>query len=241
MSETEKPKLGMRAPLGIKRTVDVGQVKQSFSHGRTNTVVVEVKRKRLLGRPGEVEAAPVPVAAPVVAAPPPPPPPAPVQPRSTEPQLSRQEMQTKFLREAEEARLNMLEEARRRDDLAKKTSSDDERRRADDNRKAEEEAVEAAKLAAEEEARQAALDAERAANAPVEAAAAAAVDDDERPVRKFGAPAAPRRPEPARPARGRMGDDRRQSGKLTVTKALGDEDGVRARSMAALKRAREKD
>ncbi|PXA83723.1 translation initiation factor IF-2, partial [Nostoc sp. 3335mG] len=54
------------------------------------------------------------------------------------------------------------------------------------------------------------------------------------------------RPEPpARPARtaaGRPGgDDRRQSGKLTVTRALDDEGGARARSLAALKRAREKD
>ena len=43
----------MRAPLGIKRTVETGQVKQSFSHGRSNTVVVEVKRRRILGKPGE--------------------------------------------------------------------------------------------------------------------------------------------------------------------------------------------
>ncbi|HEY0324923.1 MAG TPA: translation initiation factor IF-2, partial [Allosphingosinicella sp.] len=49
----------------------------------------------------------------------------------------------------------------------------------------------------------------------------------------------PKRPEPARPARGR--DDRRQSGKLTVTRALNDEGGARARSLAALRRAREKD
>ena len=56
MSDTEKPKLGMRAPLGIKRTVETGQVKQSFSHGRQNTVVVEVKRRRILGKPGEAEA-----------------------------------------------------------------------------------------------------------------------------------------------------------------------------------------
>ncbi|PXA98422.1 translation initiation factor IF-2, partial [Nostoc sp. 3335mG] len=55
--------------------------------------------------------------------------------------------------------------------------------------------------------------------------------------------APPRRPEPARPARtaGRPGDDRRQSGKLTVTRALGGDDGARARSLAALKRAREKE
>jgi translation initiation factor IF-2 len=40
----------------------------------------------------------------------------------------------------------------------------------------------------------------------------------------------------------RGGDDRRQSGKLTVTRALDDgEGGARARSLAALKRAREKE
>ena len=69
MSDTEKPKLGMRAPLGIKRTVETGQVKQSFSHGRQNTVVVEVKRRRILGKPGEAEAAPI-VETKVEAAPP---------------------------------------------------------------------------------------------------------------------------------------------------------------------------
>ncbi|KTF70299.1 translation initiation factor IF-2, partial [Sphingomonas sp. WG] len=55
--------------------------------------------------------------------------------------------------------------------------------------------------------------------------------------------AAPRRPgaDPAKPSRDRKGDDRRQSGKLTVTRALGGDDGARARSLAALKRAREKE
>ena len=55
--QTEKPKLGTRPPLGLKRTVETGKVKQSFSHGRSNTVVVEVKKRRILGRPGEDESA----------------------------------------------------------------------------------------------------------------------------------------------------------------------------------------
>ena len=45
---------------------------------------------------------------------------------------------------------------------------------------------------------------------------------------------------PQRPTRDRT-DDRRQSGKLTVTRALEGDDGARARSLAALKRAREKE
>ena len=74
MSDTDndKPKLGMRAPLGLKRTVETGKVKQSFSHGRSNTVVVEVKRRRVLGPQGGA-----PEATPAPAAPPPPPPPQP--------------------------------------------------------------------------------------------------------------------------------------------------------------------
>ncbi|PNU02328.1 translation initiation factor IF-2, partial [Novosphingobium guangzhouense] len=52
---------------------------------------------------------------------------------------------------------------------------------------------------------------------------------------------------PARPAAGSQNDrnakggDRRQAGKLTVTRALNDDEGARARSLAALKRAREKE
>lgn len=249
----DKPKLGMRAPLGIKRTVETGQVKQSFSHGRSNTVVVEVKRRRVLGKPGEGEAqqvteapAPAPVpqpeAAPVAPEPVAKAPPPPAPPRAPEPQLSRQELQAKLLREAEEARLSALEDARRREEQARKANSEEERRRAEDNRRAEEEAAEAARLHAEEEARQAALEAERAASAPIAAAPIAVDDEDDRGPRRHtggGAPA-PRR-EPDRPSRSRGVDDRRQHGKLTVTRALGDEDGVRARSLAALRRAREKD
>ena len=51
--QTEKPKLGTRPPLGIKRTVETGKVKQSFSHGRSNTVVVERKQRRVFPKPGE--------------------------------------------------------------------------------------------------------------------------------------------------------------------------------------------
>ncbi|WP_156455587.1 translation initiation factor IF-2 associated domain-containing protein, partial [Sphingomonas sp. CCH5-D11] len=54
----------MRAPLGVRRTVETGKVKQSFSHGRSNTVIVETKKARTFRKPGE---APEPVAAPTEA------------------------------------------------------------------------------------------------------------------------------------------------------------------------------
>ena len=257
IDNTDKPKLGARAPLGLKRTVETGKVKQSFSHGRSNTVVVEVKRRRILGKPGEAEAAPVeearapepvaaPTPAPARAAPPPRPTPAPAPSL-----MSRQELQAKLLREAEEARMNALEEARRREDRAKVEATEEEKRRTEDNRKAEE----AARIAAEELAKNPPKESAPApapvavaeeAPAASEAEAPAATASDGRPApRRFTPVASPKRPEaPARPARGapRGGDDRRQSGKLTVSRALNEGDGgARARSLAALKRAREKE
>src|SRR5437764_4802788 len=237
--QTEKPKLGTRPPLGLKRTVETGKVKQSFSHGRSNTVVVEVKKRRILGRPGEAPPAPAPE--PVAEAPKPVPKPvAPAAPaRKPSPQddiTSRKELQTKLLREAEDSRLASLEEARRREERVRSAQSEDERRRADENRKLEEQAAEEARLRAEQEAL-------RAAEGPAEpeVAAPAVDDEDERTARRPGGHApAPRRPEPARPSRGR-GDDHRQRGKLTVTRALSGEDDSRARSLAALRRAREKE
>ena len=239
MSDTEKPKLGMRAPLSLKRTVETGKVKQSFSHGRSNTVVVEVKKRRMIGRPGEVEVTPEPqvaVAAPVVAAPPPPPPPPPAPSMPPSSLMSRQEIQAKLLREADEARMNALEESRRREDRAKLDSNDDERRRAEDNRNAEE----AERIATEDAARQEALNPTPVVEPEVQQAQAER-SDGKQSVRPSGIPE--RRPEPVRVARGKLGgDDRRQSGKLTVTRALdSDGEGARARSLAALKRAREKE
>jgi translation initiation factor IF-2 len=249
---TDKPKLGARAPLGLKRTVETGKVKQSFSHGRSNTVVVEVKKRRILGKPGEAEAprveeaAPAPApAAPAPAAKAPEPKPAPPRPAPQRPMdaAARRELQERLLREAEEARLTTLEEARRREDRQAQQATEEEKRRAEENRKAEEAAAAERAREAEEAAKRAAEEPEQAAPQP--AAPAATEEEERRPAhpRPKGFVNVAKRPEPARPARGaRGGDDRRQSGKLTVTRALNDGDGgARARSLAALKRAREKE
>ena len=263
-SKEDKPVLG-RKPLGIKRTVESGQVQQQFSHGRKNTVVVEVKRRRILGKPGEAghaapepQADPTPAAAPAAPAAPQPqaraPQPAPA--RSAPPQslMSRQELQAKLLREAEEARMSALEDARRREDAQRLAASEEEKRRAEENRLA-------AEASEAEVARQPEVDAGTveetakanveeaapvAADAPAEAAPAAAetkpATSTMPPPRRFTPVAPVKRPEPAKPERAKRGDDnRRQAGKLTVTRALADDDSARARSLAALKRAREKE
>lgn len=356
MSETDndKPKLGARAPLGLKRTVETGKVKQSFSHGRSNTVVVEVKRRRVLGRPGEEQQQGAPVAAPE-AAPAAAPAPAPAAPRAPAPNpvatnagLSRHEIQAKLLREAEEARMTALEEGRRRDERLRQEAQEQEQRRAEESRRAAEapaaapaepaapaveptpepkvEAAPAPAPAAPEvsepvavapaaptptpaptpapapvaEAPKSAAPAAAApkpaapaaqaprrpaapprpaqpaqpvtvqfdsslpaprrftpvqrpeipkpepktAPAPAPTPSASPASNNAAPANRTGAALPPRRNDaPSRPApsRDRKGDDRRQSGKLTVTRALGDGDGARARSLAALKRAREKE
>ncbi|MDE8653065.1 translation initiation factor IF-2 [Novosphingobium album (ex Liu et al. 2023)] len=280
MSETDnKPTLG-RKPLGLKRSVEAGEVKQTFSHGRTNKVVVEVKRRKLIGKPGagEVvetakpaaeEARPAPAPAPAAAAPKqaaPPPRKAPVIPAGE----TRQEMQTRLLREAEEARLTALEEANRREQEEKLKAMEDEKRRAEENRRAELEAqaqaaaaeagtaapAEAPAPAAPEMAAPAPQPAAQpeeapaaAGEAPTPAPAARRFTPVERPdaaAKKPETSAAPAAKKPdakkaAPSTRDRKGTDRRQSGKLTVARALNDDEGARARSLAALKRAREKE
>jgi translation initiation factor IF-2 len=277
MSDSDKkPTLGRR-PLGLKTSVEAGEVKQTFSHGRTNKVVVEVKRRKIMPRPGEAGAPEAPVAAPQPAAPPPPvarptpPPPPPVSPTAS--RETRQELQSRLLREAEEARLHSLEAANRREQEERQRAADEARRRIEEQRRADEapaqeaprpvaEAPSAPEAAAVEAAPVAATPApvteqpvaeapaapdqtataQPAPAAPTEAAAAPAA-----PAPRRFTPVAPvKRPEPAakKPAhapRDKNANDRRQAGKLTVTRALNEDEGARARSLAALKRAREKE
>ena len=263
-----------RKPLGLKRAVDAGEVKQTFSHGRTNKVAVEVKRKRKILKPGEAAPAPAPAPEPAAKAPAPAaapqPAPAPVakKPAPKRPAPSDetpQERVARLQREAEEDRLKLAEEARRREEEAKAKAIEEEKQRAEANREAEAEA-EAKKAAEAEAAKAAEQEAPAAAETgepPVEAEAETAPGDDGDgeavPAPRKFTPV--KRPEPKKPekkpaadkkggARDARGDtrnaeakgaDRRRGGKLTVNRALNDDEGARARSLAALKRAREKE
>ncbi|MGB5485164.1 translation initiation factor IF-2 N-terminal domain-containing protein, partial [Parasphingorhabdus sp.] len=242
--DTPKP---ARKPLGLKRSVEPGEVKQTFSHGRTNKVVVEVKRKKLVGKPGAPEVVKEVVAEKPAPAPAPKPVPkkAPAAPKADD-GLTRQEKQAKLLREAEEARLDAMQEARKRDTREKKEQTADEKKRAEENRKAEEEQARKAQeeiAAAEKAAAEASPD-----DAAVEVPASekpSTTTAARPPARKFTPVEAPKRAKPEKEKQkvGREDrNDRRQSGKLTVNRALRGEDGAaRARSLAALKRAREKE
>jgi translation initiation factor IF-2 len=237
MSDTENKPTRTRKPLGIKRSVEAGEVKQTFSHGRTNKVVVEVKRRTIV-KPGSAPAeAPAPAPEPA---------PAPVQKKeapkkAAEPKETAKERVARLQREAEEERLRLAEEATRREEEQKQQQLEEEKRRAEENRKVEEAAAAAKR---EETAAAAAPEPE-----PEEAKAEAEAEPqgDTPAPRKFSPV---QRPEPKRPEKKREEKkpagrsdrgEKRRSGKLTVTKALNEDEGRRARSLAALKRARERE
>ncbi len=87
MTENDKTGSRPRRPLTLRGGSEKSHVKQSFSHGRTKSVVVETKRRRQINKPGSRPPQPVPPAPPAPPAPkappaPPPPsaPPAPPAP-----------------------------------------------------------------------------------------------------------------------------------------------------------------
>ncbi|MEL7229590.1 MAG: translation initiation factor IF-2, partial [Pseudomonadota bacterium] len=238
-------KKSTRSTLSLRPRGGPGTVKQSFSHGRSNTVVVETKKRRIV-RPGDAKES---VFAPKKesVAPPPPPKPAETKPAAAEAKpakpvsnLSSGEM---------DARARALEEARQREAAdAEKRRLEEERRAHEDaatraaREKAEQEAkeeeerkareAEAKKKAEEEAARQAAADA---------SAAAAAADKDA--VKKPAAAAPALRPverpkEAPKPSRPKGGDDRRRT-KLTLSNAL-NANSERSRSLASMRRQRDK-
>ncbi|MXP43035.1 translation initiation factor IF-2 [Allopontixanthobacter sediminis] len=251
MSDTEDKPTRTRKPLGLSRAVDAGEVKQTFSHGRTNKVTVEVKRRRKLVKPGE--APPVEeVVAPTPAPTPPPAPapaPKPVAKKAPVSDETAQERVARMQREAEEDRLRSAEEARRREEEEKAKALAEEKQRAEANREGGDAAPaeEEAKLAPE--AKAPAAEPAKELDPEAEAVVEAIMDAEATP-----APAARRftpvaRPETKRPEKkkkeekrtSKAEEDRRRSGKLTVNRALNDDEGARARSLAALKRAREKE
>ena len=225
MSDTDGKKT-----LGLGGGARPGNVKQSFSHGRTKNVVVETKRKRVVvPKPGAANkagaAAPLGVASP-----------------SKRPAGISDAQMERRLKAVQAAKAREVEDqaAREADDKAR--AEDRERRRAEiDAKEAEEKArLESLKAKAEEEALKAkeAEAAAQAAAAPATAATPAAA----RPTPNRNAPlppATPRKNERDAQARPKSANDGRRGGKLTVNQALTGGAG-RHRSMASMKRKQER-
>ena len=258
MSDTDGKK-----PLGLGGAPRSGQVKQSFSHGRTKSVVVETKRKRVVVptpvKPGAPGAGPAAAATGLG------------DPSKRPAGITDAEMERRLAalraakareaednaRRAEEEKAREEDRARRREEIEAKEREDRERAEALRLKAEEEERVakaEAAAKIAAAEARKADVLGTRARSTTPPPAAAKPADR--------AAPAAPaaedaRGPASAKPGlptprktdrekddradRGakRGGDEGRRSGKLTLSDAIAGEGG-RQRSLAAIKRKQEK-
>lgn len=208
-----------RKPLTLSRNVGAGTVRQSFSHGRTNQVVVEVKKKRTIG-PGDAPtgsaagavpkpafAPPTrPAAAPVAAAPAAKPAaPAPAEESRQAPArttktlgLSDSEMKARM---AALERAREQEQARRQQQLAeaelRQRREDADRRRADEERQ----------IAEAEAQRKRQLDEEQKAIEARRNAAQAAADAPTGTPTRGREEAAPAAYEPEPPVSGSAGDE----------------------------------
>lgn len=233
-----------KKPLGLRG--GSGNVKQSFSHGRTKNVVVETKRKRVVvPKPGAAKPG-----------------------GTTRPTVGDPSKRPAGISDAElERRMKALAvaKAREAEDAARREAEDKAREEERDRRRAEIEAKEReerereealrAKAEEEERKKREAEEAARAAEvkkaaaaAPAPAAAAApAGGEDDRSGRSVGA--GPRKVDrqrddardDAKNAKAKVAsrDGGRRSGKLSLNDALAGGDG-RHRSMAAMKRKQEK-
>ena len=222
-----------KKPLGLKGARP-GQVKQSFSHGRTKNVVVETKRKRVVvPKPGAANA-----------------PAANAAPRASDPSkrpagISDAEMERR-MKALQAAKEQEVADNKRRQEEEKKREADRERRRAEAEAKEREDREREAALKAREEEEAArkrekeAAKAKPAAPAQPEQAAAAPAPSGPRGGGR-AAPTPPRRDrdDDRNKGKGRQ-DDGRRSGKLTVNQALRGGEGGRQKSMAAMKRKQER-
>jgi len=246
--ETNKDKkLGLSRPgkLELKKTVETGQVRQSFSHGRSKMVTVEVRKKRTFapdsgGRMAEVKESAAAFKEELSEAP------AVVE----DEEAPVEEAPARQLTDEERAaRLKALEDAKKSDELAREEQrlaaereaarAAEEAARAKEQPPEPEEAEEpeaAAEPEAAPEAAPAAQDAERkkASQAEAELARRKEEEEDHRARPKKGA-----KPD-NRKAPSRRGEPRRRSGKLTISEALEDQEG-RQRSLASVKRKRERE
>ncbi|MGE3142613.1 MAG: translation initiation factor IF-2 [Hyphomonadaceae bacterium] len=264
-TEQEKPASG-RKPLTLTRTTQSGTVRQSFSHGRTKAVAVEVKEKRALNRPGAAQppAAPGPGVPPNLARPKQAE--QPQQPKP-EPQVSRGGAAGGISQEEARRRAEAVQRAMgERQERAARTAEEDAQRRALEDaqrRKLDEEEAIAAEAEArrraeqaEEERAQAAV--ERLEQVQARAAAAAEARTAQQPEGQ--AAAAPggadilselggrvksaRKPLPAPPVKPtKKGEPKRREGKLTLdmVERITEGDDDRVRSLAAYRRAQQKE
>ncbi|MGC1180968.1 MAG: translation initiation factor IF-2 [Methyloceanibacter sp.] len=229
-TEDKTARGGRKMTLNMRRTVESGHVRQSFSHGRSKSVLVEKKKRRAVGSapaaPPVEEAKPkVTVAAAPERAP---------APTREEAQQRRPGVVLRALSDDEkDARLRALQESRHREaEERERAKQDAERRIVTDEQRAKEneEAVERQKK--EDERREAEAEARRKGEEAARKHLVVKEEEEEAPRAQEA------RHKKERPVKPRAGDEPRVRGRLTITNALDEEQ--RQRSLASLKRHRER-
>ena len=222
--------------LGVRSGPRAGNVKQSFSHGRSKNVVVETKRKRVVVPKAGTSKTTIQTSNKEGA-------------KNLSSGITDTEMERR-LKALQAAKAREADEVAQREANAKEREQEREQKRLEqENRqrelkKAEELAnekaaeVEAAKKQAEDQAKRAAIEAKTATKS----------DAPQR--REFGEQKGPRPASPSSRKKDRDGDERssgrgrgdegRRSGKLTLSQALDGGERSHQKSMAAMKRKQER-
>ena len=230
MSDTDGKK-----PLGLRGGARSGNVKQSFSHGRTKNVVVETKRKRVVvPKPGAAKPASGsggPKGDPARR-------PAGISDAEMERRLKA--VQAAKAREAEETAQREAEERERQEDRERRRAEQEAKEREEREREEALRAKEQEEIRAKQEAEESAKSAEAAAEAqktarPAQGQPAAGAKPAASPSRRDR-----EREDQQRSPRSRGDDGGRRAGKLTLNQALSGAEGGRQRSMAAMKRKQER-
>ena len=222
--------------LGVRSGPRAGNVKQSFSHGRSKNVVVETKRKRIVVPKAGTSKTTIQTSNKEGA-------------KNLSSGITDTEMERR-LKALQAAKAREADEVAQREANAKEREQEREQKRLEQEnkqrelKKAEELAnekaaeVEAAKKQAEDQAKRAAIEAKTATNS----------DAPQR--REFGEQKGPRPASPSSRKKDRDGDERssgrgrgdegRRSGKLTLSQALDGGERSHQKSMAAMKRKQER-
>ncbi|HYB05323.1 MAG TPA: translation initiation factor IF-2 [Methyloceanibacter sp.] len=230
INETEDKTVqgGRKMTLNVRRTVESGHVRQSFSHGRSKSVLVEKKKRRAVGatpaaqpmeeQPNLATATPEPTPA----------------KRAREDGQRRPGVVLRALSDEEkDARLRALNESRQREAEAREKAKEEAARRSVTEEVKAKEHDEAVERQKKEEARHEAEAEARRKGEEVARKHLLVKEEEEEAPRTTEA-----RHKKERPVKPRVGEERRVRGRLTITNALDEEQ--RQRSLASLKRHRER-
>ncbi|MDA8699815.1 translation initiation factor IF-2 [Amylibacter sp.] len=216
-----------KKPLGLRNSSGPGHVKQSFSHGRSKSVVVEKKRKRVIvpGKGGaDASGGPRPAGVSDIE----------LDRRKKALMAAAAQENDRKAREEAETKSREAERAERRKVRDEKERVEEERvekaRQILEDKKKPAETLSPKKVKAEKPIPEDDPAASQAAALKAEAGDRIAPKRDD----------APRKENKPQPRNQKGGDDRRRSGKLTINQALGG-GGNRQRSLASIKRKQDRE